>query len=136
MKKVTSPARAETRAERYSRYQEIVRAVIKSYVETRERSPIVAFEIDPDAVTRSKRLTIDGIAHIADIERATALALADEPELQQAWFALALEKPIEPELEKRVVELCGPLYAARNLAPWVYFRPTVRRKPSVSGAAR
>ena len=126
MKNVTTPARGETAAGRYSRHNRVVRAVIGAYRNTRELCPIAAFEIDPDAVSRSKRLTIDGIHHMADIEIATTKALAGEPEVQKAWFALALGEPVEPKLERRVVERCGPIYTARGLAPWIYYKPSRR----------
>jgi hypothetical protein len=126
MKNVTTPARGENAVERFDRYLETFRAVVRAYVETRERAPIAAFEIDPDAVSMSKRLTIDGIHHMADIEIATTKALVDEPELQRAWFALALGEPVEPKLERRVVERCGPIYTARGLAPWIYYKPSRR----------
>ena len=126
MRNANTPAKAESAADRYSRYHDIVRAVIRTYVETKQLSPLVACEIDQDAPP-NKRLTVNAVCHLADIEIATAKALQGKPELQAAWFQLALENPVEAKLEQQVVKRCGPLYAARGLEPWFYFRPSVRR---------
>jgi hypothetical protein len=115
--------RARERGGRFDRYLKIFQAVTKAYVETKQSSPVCAHVIDPDATERSQRLTVDGIHYLVDVERATALALTDAPELQPIWFRLAAEKPVEPKLAKEVITRCARIYQSHSLQPWLYFRP-------------
>jgi hypothetical protein len=70
-----------------------------------------------------RKLSANAIHYKVDIERATELALADEPELQRVWFAMLAGETSDSRLEQEVVSRCGRIYADRELAPWFYFKP-------------
>lgn len=125
--------RNRSRSELSALHADVFKAVIAAYVKTRELQPVIASRIDPDPSSRSQKLTATAIEFCIDIEHATEKALANEPVLQKAWFALALEEPVDPEIERRVIERCGRVYFARRLAPWLYWRPN--RYPQARRAA-
>lgn len=106
----------------YAHYEDTFNSVVREYIHTRQLSPVVAHQIDPDPITCSEKLTALGIEFCCDVEKATEIALAGRLDLQAAWFEMAAGHHVTRTLAHEVIMKCGRLYAARKLAPWLYFR--------------
>lgn len=123
----SATSKHESRRERFARYDDIVNAVIRKYIEIKSLSPVVASCIDPETTKQSQRLSFEAIGYATDIERATERALGtDRLDLQAAWFNMALGQPVKPTLRNEVVWRCGRIYSARDLAPWSYWNKRPR----------
>lgn len=116
-----------TKQERALYYEKAALAIIAEYARVRQLSPIAASNMDPDPVRHSDKLTYALIEWLADVELATEAALANLPELQHAWFQLALEEPIPAAQKNEVCFRCGRVYAARHLEMWKYWRRRAAR---------
>ena len=103
-------------------HREIFHAVLRSYREIFEYQPLTACNIDPQRPAAMRKLSANAIHLKIDIERATELALANEPELQRVWFAMLTGETSDSRLAREVVTRCGRVYAERELAPWRYFK--------------
>lgn len=120
-----------TARERALYYERTALTVIEGYARIRQLEPVVASNPDPDPIKRSEKLTYNLIDFCADVELATEKALANQPELQRVWFAIALEKPVAANLRNKVLQACGRVYVGRGLEPWKYWQPC-RRQASES----
>lgn len=115
-------AARQTKYEQAAFYEKAALAVIEGYVRVRQLSPIVASNPDPDPVKRSEKLSFALIDWCVDVESATEAALLDRPDLQAAWFDIAVQRPMKAALQSEVLQKSGRVYAARKLAPWHYWR--------------
>lgn len=126
-------AKAQRRAERvtarqrYEDLRDIVFRTMSAWVAIRSLPAVVAMPIDPDRSVRRNHKWTPSLAHfVCDVERITAEALKDAPDLQLPWFALAAGETVDPHIEKAVVNKVGRLYSARGIDPPVYFRKAPR----------
>jgi hypothetical protein len=102
----------------------LVTRVLNSYRVVQELPTIVCSSIDPQTPP-SLRKTPESIHYLCDTERITARVLGDDKTLQDAWFRMLREEPVDADLGRKVVLRCGRAYGP--LDPAVYFR-TIRRK--------
>jgi hypothetical protein len=93
--------------------------VIAGYRATRELSPIVAINYDPEL--HPHKLGPETIHFLTDIELATKKAVKTQ-ELFRQWQALVDEKPVDPAIAARITSACGAEYMKRKLTPSDYFR--------------
>ena len=119
--RVATPS-IRSRADLQAHYANSFTATVGEYVRIRQLSPVVAHQIDPNPVVRSVRLSYDHLDYVVDIERATEAALREKPELQRAWFQLALGEPVDTGLAQHCIQACGRVYAGRKLEPFRYYR--------------
>jgi hypothetical protein len=119
-----------TKKEQALHYEKAALAVIAAWVKIKNRDPLAASS--PDRDKRNEKLSYPMIDWAVDIENATLKALANLPELQQAWFAIALEEPVTVNDRYEVLQRCGRVYAFRELTPWQYWRRNkyAHREPS------
>ena len=119
-------AAKRTRQEQAAYFERAALAVIEVWARIRQLEPVASSNPDPDPTKRSQRLTYSLIDWIADIELATEKALADRPDLQSVWFAIALEKPVNMRQRNETLQKCGRIYAGLGLEPWKYWRRSTR----------
>ena len=109
--------------------------VIVGYRSVSELSPVVAMVWDP--CVAPKKLGVDGIHYIVDIQLATEKALNGNPELLDQWQRL-VNGENTPNAAS-IVNRCGRLYKSRRLAPASYLRFVKQgrsdRRAVVAGAA-
>jgi hypothetical protein len=98
--------------------------VLCGYRKVRELPVVVCSSIDPQ-IPPSLRQTPESIHFAVDVERITAKVLGDSNELQDAWFSMLNELPVDSDTGRRVALRCGRVYGP--LDPHTYFR-TVKRK--------
>jgi hypothetical protein len=111
----------------FSHHKLVFEAVSKAYSTIKNSHPVVASNPDRDAPRQPRPLTFAGIEYAVDVEKATALALRDQPRLQAAWFQLiAGDTTVDPALAMRTIRACAKVYEARGLDPGEYFRKTRR----------
>jgi hypothetical protein len=121
-----------TKKEQALHYEKVALETIAAWVKIRSLAPIVSSNPDPDPVKRNEKLTYNLIDWIVDIENATLKALENQPGLQQAWFAIAMESAVNVNDRHETLQRCGRVYAHRELAPWQYWRRNryIHREPS------
>jgi hypothetical protein len=121
-----------SKKELFEHYKDSFCAVVAEYTRVKQLSPVVAANYDPENFGRSTKLHPGLIDWLVDVEHATTEALRDRPDLQAAWFKIALEEPVDLHLERQTIERCGRFYVARKLEPYRYhFRD---RYPKRKGA--
>ena len=111
-----------SRHEQTAYYEKVAIVVIEAWARIRQLEPVVASNPDPDPTKRSERLSYSLIDWVVGIERVTEQALANRFDLQEAWFSIALEKPVDERQRNETLQRCGRMYAARGLEPWRYWR--------------
>ena len=102
-----------TRAEKQRADLNLFRQVQHAYAQLIALPPIAAMQVDHDS-PRPKILAGTAIDFKIDIEKATETACRT-PDQQRAWFDLLEGRPVEPELEARVIQASAHLYRARSL---------------------
>jgi hypothetical protein len=112
--------------ERLAYYEKAAISTIETYTKTRTFQPLVSSNPDPYPTNRSIKLSFNLIDFCADVELATEKALAEKPELQKAWFDIALGNDVPLDLRSKVLQTCGRAYAARKIEPWKYWRRRAR----------
>jgi hypothetical protein len=99
--------------------------VIVGYRSISELSPVVAMVWDP--CETPKKLGVDGIHFICDVQIATQKALDNNPELFDQWQCLVNGEG-SPNAAS-IIARCGRLYKSRRLAPASYLRFVKQGRP-------
>jgi hypothetical protein len=101
-------------------------STITAYRETAFLHPVQAARWDNSA-NQTRSLGPRVVEFCADVELAIAAALKDAPELEGTIKAIVEEQATNPKLEFKVEQACGKVFAARQLQPFKYFAPPIRR---------
>ncbi len=102
------------------------RETIVAYRELEYRHPVQAMNLDSHA-KRSMALNPASIDFRVDCENAVLAAIGASPNLHSTFVALVNDEPVDdPKLAEEVIDRCGRIFTARQLAPYLYFAPKVR----------
>jgi hypothetical protein len=105
--------------------------VVTGYRSVSELSPVVAMAWDP--CQAPKKLGVDGIHYLADIQLATEKALNGNAELLDQWQCLVNGENTPNSAS--IINRCGRLYKSRRLAPSSYLRFIKQGRPDRRAAA-
>jgi hypothetical protein len=109
--------------------------VIRGYRDVSELSPVVAMVWDP--CQAPKKLGVDGIHYIVDIQLATEKALNGNAELLDQWECLVNGENTPNSAS--IINRCSRIYKSRRLAPATYLRFVKQGRPdrryATAGAA-